>query len=95
MARRQIVKGGAIFPHADIGTDGAAIRDFARAVEDAGFVRIRPAGGPEDWINAARCWWDLGATHVCLNAVVRGTPPREQLDMAIRLKPQLGSTFSI
>jgi hypothetical protein len=31
------MKLGTIFPNADIGTDPAAIRDYARAVEDAGF----------------------------------------------------------
>ena len=31
------MKLGTVFPHADIGTDPAAIRDFAQAVEAAGF----------------------------------------------------------
>src|SRR4030095_3976330 len=34
---RHAVKIGTVFPHADIGSDPAAIRDFAQAVEAAGF----------------------------------------------------------
>ena len=52
-------------------------------------ARIRAAGGPDDWIVAARRWRDLGATHLCLNSVTRGTPVRQQLDTAIRMKHAL------
>jgi len=34
------VKIGVVFPHAETGTDPAAIRDFAQAVEQLGFTHI-------------------------------------------------------
>jgi probable F420-dependent oxidoreductase len=50
-------------------------------------VRIRAAGGGSDeWIAAARRWRSLGATHVCLNGIVRGTPALQQLETAIEMK---------
>jgi probable F420-dependent oxidoreductase len=49
-------------------------------------ARLRGAGGPADWVREARRWQALGATHLCLNTVVKGTPPLAQLDTAIRMK---------
>ena len=49
-------------------------------------ARIRATGEPADWVRAARRWQALGATHLCLNSVVRGTSPRAQLETAIRMK---------
>jgi hypothetical protein len=37
-------------------------------------------------VRAARRWQALGATHLCLNSVVKGTPPQAQLDTAVRMK---------
>ncbi len=48
-------------------------------------ARIRAAGGPADWITAARRWQALGATHLCLGAG-RGIPATQQLETAIRMK---------
>jgi probable F420-dependent oxidoreductase len=52
-------------------------------------ARIRAAGGVDDWVAAAQRWRSLGATHLCLNSVVRGTPARQQLETAIRMKRAL------
>jgi alkanesulfonate monooxygenase SsuD/methylene tetrahydromethanopterin reductase-like flavin-dependent oxidoreductase (luciferase family) len=49
-------------------------------------ARIRATGEPADWVRAARRWQALGATHLCLNSVVRGTPPSAQLETATRMK---------
>ena len=49
-------------------------------------ARLRAPGGPADWVREARRWQALGATHLCLNSVVKGTPALAQLDTAIRMK---------
>jgi hypothetical protein len=57
-------------------------------------VRIRSAGGPAEWISAARHWRALGATHICLNSATRGTPPLRQLDTAIAMKRALDDVLT-
>jgi len=67
------------------------LREAGRDATSFGLdARIRAAtGGSDKWIAAAQRWRALGATHLCLNSVTRGTPVREQLDAAIRMKHAL------
>jgi len=55
-------------------------------------ARIRATGGPADWIQAARRWQGLGATHLCLSAG-RGIPAQQQLETAIRMKRALAGVL--
>jgi probable F420-dependent oxidoreductase len=65
----------------------ALLREEGRDPASFGLdARIRATGDPADWVSAARRWRSLGATHLCLNSVARGTPPMQQLDTAIRMK---------
>ena len=82
-------------PSEDAAAAVARLRERLREAgrDPAGFgldARIRAGDGkPEAWIADATRWRDLGATHLCLNAAVRGTPPDKQLETAIRMKQAL------
>ena len=74
-------------PEAAVGRLRSVLKEEGRDPGSFGLdARLRAAGGPADWVAGARRWQALGATHLCLNAVVKGTAPMAQLDTATRMK---------
>jgi probable F420-dependent oxidoreductase len=73
----------------------ARLAEAGRDAKDFGIdARIRAGDGkPAAWIADATRWRDLGATHLCLNAAVRGAPADKQLETAIRMKRAIGEAL--
>ena len=81
-------------PEAAVGRLRAVLKEEGRDPGSFGLdARLRATGGPADWVAGARRWQALGATHVCLNAVVKGTAPMAQLDTAMRMKRVIGDAL--
>ena len=49
-------------------------------------------GGPAEWVQRAREWRDLGATHLSVNTMNSGlASPRDHIDAALKMKQALDS----